>query len=214
MREDFAVNRFVPVNAAELKRLRETRGWSQRELATKAGYTDRLIRKAEAGGSLDVETICNLAEALSVDGEVVSKHSIMADRLSMATQFIDAYDYYGPAMLLHVESILADNFVFHVPGDASSAPFCGDWYGTNGLREFLRIFFSMVSRTPGTLKTVYSVGNNTVSAKYVDTLFVPDQPPTVLWTNMHFYFEEGLIVRAEDQYDTKTASETKLPLTE
>ncbi len=206
------MNRFVTINAAELKRLRQFRGWSQRELANKAGYTDRLIRKAESGGSLDQETICNLAEALSIEGDVVSIHSITVGQLSMAKQFIDAYDIYGQTMLQHVESILADNFVFHVPGNPNDAPFIGDWYGKTGLKDFLTTFFGMVSRNPGTLKAVYTVGHNTVSTRYVDTLFVPNQPPTVLWVNMHFYFDNGLIVRAEDQYDTKTASETKLPV--
>ena len=41
---------------------------SQVELSRSSGYSERVIRKAEAGGTLRLETIRDLATAMSVEG--------------------------------------------------------------------------------------------------------------------------------------------------
>ena len=64
--------RFVIVSGEVVRRLRMERGMTQLQLARAAGYTERLIRKAEKGGRLDIRTVQNLAEALSQFGNHLS----------------------------------------------------------------------------------------------------------------------------------------------
>jgi len=45
---------------------------SQVELARRSGYSERVIRKAEAGGKLRAETILDLADTMSGNGRVIS----------------------------------------------------------------------------------------------------------------------------------------------
>ncbi len=89
------MSRFRLVNTDLLRDLRVQRGWSQKDLAKKAGYTDRLVRKAELGGKLDVETIRNIAEALSTPHETITLDSLIHDNLSIAKRFVQGYDSLG-----------------------------------------------------------------------------------------------------------------------
>jgi transcriptional regulator with XRE-family HTH domain len=69
--------RYSPVNGSHLRSLRQSRGWTQVEFGRLAGYSERLIRKAESGGNLLLETIEDLATALSQTNEVVSSESLI-----------------------------------------------------------------------------------------------------------------------------------------
>lgn len=53
------------VDGRRLQLLRAGHGWTQQEAAERAGFSDRLIRKAEAGGPLQTQTIAILAELYS-----------------------------------------------------------------------------------------------------------------------------------------------------
>lgn len=63
-----------PVNAGELlKQARESKGWTQQELAQYAHLSLKTIWAAETGGSVNRNTIRRLAEVLDVDA-----HSLLA----------------------------------------------------------------------------------------------------------------------------------------
>jgi len=53
------------VNGQLLRLLRASRGWTQQDAAERAGFSDRLIRKAESGGPLQAHSIAVLAELYS-----------------------------------------------------------------------------------------------------------------------------------------------------
>ncbi len=55
-------SRSVLVHGRMIRSLRKMHGWTQAELAKRAGYSERLIRKAELGGRLMPETIADLSE--------------------------------------------------------------------------------------------------------------------------------------------------------
>ncbi|MFN3148584.1 helix-turn-helix domain-containing protein [Bremerella sp.] len=48
-----------------LRELRLNNGWTQAELAKRAGYSERLIGKAESGSPIARDTIVDIADALS-----------------------------------------------------------------------------------------------------------------------------------------------------
>ena len=126
-------NRFRSVNASRIKQLRLARNWSQEELGRRAGYSERLIRKAEAGGNLSVETISDLAEALSAAGDLVTPQSLECDFLGMAKKVLESYDYHGVSMPPLVRDLLVNNFIWYCPGDPTITPFAGTWYEADGL---------------------------------------------------------------------------------
>jgi transcriptional regulator with XRE-family HTH domain len=70
----------VPVNGQRLQTLRQSAGLTQEELAEKADYSDRLIRKAEASGPLRKSTIADLAEALSTTLQKVTSDDLVFSR--------------------------------------------------------------------------------------------------------------------------------------
>lgn len=57
--------RSFRVKGALLRSLRCAQGWTQQEAADKAGFSDRLIRKAEAGEAIDLQSIALLAQLYS-----------------------------------------------------------------------------------------------------------------------------------------------------
>lgn len=75
----------MPVRGELLRSLRVSRGWTQAEAARLAHVSDRFIRKAEAGGPLDLTSIRTLAKLYQAPEEAVTSTSrpdelgIMAD---------------------------------------------------------------------------------------------------------------------------------------
>jgi transcriptional regulator with XRE-family HTH domain len=57
---------LMKIDAAEVKRLREEKSWSQEHLATVAGVSHRTVQRVEADGSASLETRMALASALGV----------------------------------------------------------------------------------------------------------------------------------------------------
>ena len=55
-----------------IRERRKQLGWSQVELGHRAGYSERVIRKAEASGTLRLQTIQDLAMTLSVGGLLIT----------------------------------------------------------------------------------------------------------------------------------------------
>ena len=87
--------RFCAVNAVRLREFRLACGWSQAELARRSGYTSRLIRKAESGGSLNYETIADLAETFTSFGTAVRAEEFLLDPVAIVKEFIEAYERTG-----------------------------------------------------------------------------------------------------------------------
>jgi len=200
-------NRFRSVNPYRIKQLRIARNWSQEELGRRAGYSERLIRKAEAGGNLAVETIADLAEALSAEGELITAASLECDFLGMAKRVVESYDNLGIAMQSCIHELLTEDFIWYCPGDTATTPFAGTWHGAMGLQAWLDIFFGIFRRVPGTLQPRWTIGTNIISARYEDKLWMAEQALPPFWVNLHFHFRDGLISRIDDEYDTQAAAD-------
>lgn len=200
--------RSYPVNGKHLKDLRVSRGWTQAELSRRAGYTVRVISKAEGSNSLDLDTIRAIAQALSQSDGQVSAKQLMLDMKSIAAEFIDALDRYGAEMVPQIEHYLAPDFLWVCPGDPAVAPFIGQWHGAEGLRNFFSIYCGVFRRLPATDVT-FAVAENAVIVRYLETAYLGDQLCGPIRINMHFQFRDGLIVRVDDDYDTHGGAEAK-----
>jgi hypothetical protein len=166
-----------------------------------------LVRKAEFGGKLDVETIRNIAEALSTLEEKITLDSLTNDVQSIAKKFMQFFDELGDGMLPAIEHCIAPDFVLHVTSSVDSLPLQGIWNGQQGLQEFLNLFFETFSRVANSLAPLYAVGTDFVVARYTDMLHTSNQPDEVIQVYRHFRFREGLLFRIDDLYDSFAASE-------
>jgi transcriptional regulator with XRE-family HTH domain len=185
-----------------LRELRTSCGLTQVELARLAGYSERLIRKAESGGSLSLATIADLAEALSSYHRWVSPAELCCSHEALARLFVNSYDEHERLMLDYCRHVLADDFVFHFAGEARSA-LAGEWLRAAGLQAWLDEFFAMVTRpVRRCLQVSYLTDENEVTARYSDALVAADQSCHTMWVNLHFTFCEGHIQRIVYQCDT------------
>lgn len=85
--------RSFKVKGEFLRNLRLEQQWSQEEAAAKAGYTERLIRKAESNGPLQLSTIADLAELYSTpDRQLTIDDLVNVARNSTAGDCSDSRD--------------------------------------------------------------------------------------------------------------------------
>ena len=84
--------RSVRSNGSLIRQLRLNRGWTQLELAKLAGYSARLIRKLESSNLVDIETVKNIAEALSTTDESVAHFQLTLANLPVEKNWIGIDD--------------------------------------------------------------------------------------------------------------------------
>lgn len=201
--------RSIPVNSALLKKMRLESGLSQAALAKAAGYSERLVRKAEAGGSLTRQAIDHIAEALRQRGISITAQQLVMDHLEVARKWIEAWEQHERAMIPHVRDHLAEDMLFVCPGKPDTAPFIGTWKGIDGLQGWLDAFFSVFRRVP-MQDAQYTVGENTVIVRWMESGYIGEHLCGPIRINMHFQFnDEGCIIRIDDDYDTQAGAETK-----
>ena len=200
--------RSVRANGSSIRRFRLERGWTQKELGRLAGYSPRLIRKAEGCGLLDLETVRNIAEAFSHSGGMVTLQDLTLDIRAIAMRWMEALNRDGAAMVSSIEELLTEDFVFYCPGDPSVAPFIGTWHGADGLRKFWELYFATFDRIPNE-DIEYCVGNDLVVARFMESANVAGHLYGPIRVNMCFTFKDGLIQRIDDDYDTQAGVAVK-----
>lgn len=188
------------VNGLTIRGCRKQLGWSQVELGCRSGYSERVIRKAEAGGSLRLQTIKDLAMTMSVDGLAISFQDLIIDLESIARRFVESYDWLGCDMLPACCDMFASDFSFNCPADPNQVSFAGEWYGLSGFQEFLNRFFATFTRHAGTLKPIYMVSEDRVVARFKDQVCFHGYEPISLWVNLHFQFQDGFLIRIDDEF--------------
>jgi len=72
--------RSFRVSGPLLRSLRAARGWIQREAAERAGLSERLLRKAEAGGPIELQSIAILAQLFSTRELPLTANELLAGR--------------------------------------------------------------------------------------------------------------------------------------
>jgi len=198
-------SRFIAINGRELRTQRLVRGWTQQRLAKIAGYTERLVRKAEKGGTLDIATIQDLAEALSTPAQAVAVESLTMDISAIARKWVESWELLETRMLPEIEPFLAEDFEFVCPGEPGTAPFVGTFRGAAGMQQWLDAYFSVLQRNKN-IEVEYMVGENTVLARWMESGTFLGMPTPPVQINMHFRFVDGLIARIVDDYDTLTGA--------
>jgi len=136
--------RGVQVQGEYLRYLRKARGWTQQDLAERAGYCDRLIRKAERDGFLLPETIEVLAQTLStpespIDPSILwllprTKIGLLLRLLRGERQATE-----------NVMKAIATQSVNTVCKGPTCIPFAGSFSGISGLQRWIQLFRSSIA---------------------------------------------------------------------
>ncbi len=186
----------VRVNGSAIREFRLQRGWTQRELAKRAGYTDRLVRKAESGGSLSPETLENLAIALSVPGQIVSQESLKTDILSVVEKWVMALKRRD----MNVEAILsvdlAKNFLCF-PGTRNRSTLAG-LPGMAGLKHMLSMHIKHMHLNYDEVE--YASGSDIVVARMPSMVAQEKHKIAPARVNICFRFDSEGISRIEHEY--------------
>ncbi|QDU55791.1 helix-turn-helix domain-containing protein [Aeoliella mucimassa] len=137
--------------------LRDSVGFTQAELARRAGYSTRLIRKAESGGSLARRTIRDLADALSTEERIVSVKDLVITEEMIAKRLLESLRTSPHSVMEDVYDAFAADASILCSGDPSICPFAGSWHGTTRLRRW----FATLQATLGSrLKRFQAVETN------------------------------------------------------
>ena len=183
-------------------------GLTQTALAHLAGYSDRLIRKAEANGTLNFETFHDIVVALQESGSDVVVADFVHDPVQIATEFVRAFEDHGRAMLAHCGHLLSEAFVFECAGDPISDPIAGVFLGSAGMQEWLDRFLGIFTRAQDKpLIPEFYVKQNQVIARYFENVEFMGKRCPPIWVNLYFSIQDGQIDCIRDEYDTLTGTQ-------
>ncbi|XZE43073.1 helix-turn-helix domain-containing protein [Pirellulaceae bacterium SH467] len=198
----------IQLNPELFRAARLERGLTQRELANLAGYSERVIRKAEMGGRIRYQLACDIAEALSSPSRPVTLEQLCFSNLAVAKRWMQTFDEHGVNMMQHLGPFLSKDVVFVCEGSKETFPFNGTWHGLEGHQGWLDAFFGIFERVQG-ISPVYLQGDGIVSARWNELVKIAGVlcPPVRVCLNFHF--ENQLIVRIEDDYNIEAGAEYK-----
>lgn len=136
--------RGVQVQGEYLRYLRRVRGWTQQDLAERAGYCDRLIRKAEKDGFLLPETIEVLAEALSTPESPVEPSDLWLLPRTKVDLFLQLLRGEKPLTEITIAAIATKQVTVRCKAP-EYVPFAGCFEGRSGLKQWLHAFRNSIA---------------------------------------------------------------------
>lgn len=190
------------VNGQSIKQFRAALGWSQAALADRAGYSERLVRKAEAGGKISLQALRDLAEALSSESQFVHPDYLRSDNLSIAKQVLLCYDIHRVQMIGHCHHLLSSEIAVHFHTQSPHIPFAGSWQGISGFQAFLNLYCSLLTHHSQSIRPTFTTGEETVSARYHEQFHCGESKSSSLWFNQHFRMLAGRVVQIDYECDT------------
>ncbi len=218
----------VIVNGPRLQAWRQQAGLTQEQLALKSGYSDRLIRKAEASGPLRKSTIAGLAAALCTDQQTVTAADLTFSQETMARDLHDLY-LNGSSVPASQDSICPDRnhlppsesslasllsqlaqpeLTLEVAGQDLEIPFAGRYEGIAPCVEFrdrlIQCFHTICVITEQT-KSFTSSDNvciHSMTEIRSTTSIESNQGSVLVWWFLKARFKANLLHKLELMYDT------------
>ena len=151
--------RTEQVCGAQVKYFRHLLGWTQDELARRSGYSDRLIRKAEGGRTLSIETINNIAESLCCNGLQVSANDLILSPKRTVHELIGCITT-GTIDMRSIHAISAHDCEVDFQADAR-VPFSGRWLKPDGLYRWLHTFSDCIEAESHRGNAVFAIDEET-----------------------------------------------------
>lgn len=204
------LKRSYKCNTDLLVQFRELRGWTQADLAKVSGYTERLISKAETGGSISSETVGNLAEALYTSQHPVYPEDLINEPVLLARKCIEALHRHHEENFIHkIRDIFAEDIVLKMAGDPRKFPFSGEYRGISEVESCWKLFFSLLEIPEGIDHNVsysyFGQGLNEVLVRGKSFLqpigrAVAAPPVNIM---IHIKFCRGKIILFDDVFDSQ-----------
>ena len=141
--------RSYACNTGLLRFYRTRKNWTQKHLAQRVGYSERLIRKAEGGQNVSVDTIDELATALSGGDTIIYPEDLITCQESMARRFSAAWYSRHSDIAEVIKDFVHDDTVFQILGDQRRLPFVGRYRGLGEFASAAKQFFRAVEVTSG-----------------------------------------------------------------
>lgn len=195
-------NRSFRCNGDLLRFYRDRKGLTQSQLASEAGYSVRLVGKAEAGQPIRMETVEVLAEALSRPDQSISPIDLMTDPIALAKKYVFEQNSQTENFVSRVDQILSRNFELRVIADLEQLDLASVYRGSSGLREYRRRLHSSINGlnvlADSMRSQFFALGNEVVVWYQPENPIVPGErflfrPITKL------RFSGGLLVEQEDR---------------
>lgn len=199
--------RFNRANGPRIRELRKARGWTQLTLASRTGYSERVIRKAEKSEPIRHDVLATIAQALSTPAEPITVAMLTSDPVQIVRRFYEAYDVHEREMLPHVHDVLAPDVKFVFYADPERNPLSGTWEGVRGIQAYLDKFFGMfVRQNKGKQNPQYIVNGQQVVASFSEIVCYGEVVAPPVWIHLKFSLRDGRIALVEDFCDTDTAA--------
>ncbi|HQX53800.1 MAG TPA: helix-turn-helix transcriptional regulator [Planctomycetaceae bacterium] len=194
----------VNVNGPRLQQLRRDAGLTQEELAKKADYSDRLIRKAEASGLLKKSTIAHLAAALSTRDHKVTAEDLIFSREASSVELFSALLIGTPVLTDSMIALLHPQLQLSVAGQELAIPFAGDYVGHTAIQSFRTRFAERLSIAAefATGHRIYTADSETCVQCSVSMHHNSSTEPVQVWWFLKVQFENNIIRSLELMYDT------------
>lgn len=135
--------RSFPCNGQLIKNIRETLGLTQMDFAKRAGYSVRLIGKAEAGNPVSRITIEVLAEALSNNTKKWRPDDLIFNPTSVVQDCLQAKISGPESLVLNFRNQISPNVEARVRSGFKLTNLANQYSGFNGLIEYYRTFHSI-----------------------------------------------------------------------
>jgi transcriptional regulator with XRE-family HTH domain len=202
------LKRSYPCNPELIKFLRERKKWSQKQLAKESGYCERLICKAEAGGSIASATIDVLAKTLSTPDMRIHPEDLISDPVALSRKFIEA------THTLQRDVVKGIRHFSHPEGEfrffeCLKGQYDGNYQGLQQLDIAAEKFFDIHAFVPGqdfvASYRYFGMGNEVVvwgnSALQISSTGVLKD----IEVTMRLHFEKGKLIRMDDRSQVATS---------
>lgn len=198
-------------NGKRIAQVRKQLGWTQRDLALKAGFTQRLIAKAEAGQPVAPSSIHILAEALNEGGAEVTAVDLTCEPIALAREFMAALYVHQERLIEACKHFIAPEVVVRFAGDPATIPFAGTHQGIEAAGQAFKVFFQVIEFPNGVAELegfefVATEGGALVwGESWGHPIGMPITKPVSLGIRMDF--EDGLLTSFDNRYDTQTGAD-------
>lgn len=184
---------------------RQQLGWTQLDLANRAGCSERTVRKIEKGDPIRRETVAALATALSTPAQPLTADDLTTDPLAVAQAFMRAYFRYRENTgrecphLFHPQILM----VVHTASDALG--FGGTFVGPEGIDRMIREAYSRVVPVEEEFGRWYVTGSRVAVMRRQWLCPANDLtgPRTEVWILHEYAVEAGLITRVDTYFDSQ-----------
>jgi transcriptional regulator with XRE-family HTH domain len=182
---------------------RQQRGWTQRELARRSGFSERLIRKAEEGAEVRLSTLQVLAKTLSTPEFVVTAENLRRDPMAVAQMFVRGYLKHRAEVGRQCAHLFHTDIVMAIHADPSALSFAGEFHGIDGIDRMIRTAYAQFEPINEDFGKWFMSGSTVAALRQqvVRLRGVADSPELRSWLLHEYTVDHGKIRRVDTYTD-------------